>query len=147
MIAAIAAALTGSEETGLDIAHEAMLRAYREWPSKVARLDRPGAWVRRVAINLAIDTSRRDRRRRAGLARLSLERERIGEPSAEGDFWSAVRALPPRQRTVVALHYVEDMPVHDIAVTLGVGDGAVRSALFVARQQLARMMPVEEVES
>ena len=49
--------MTGSKETALDLANEAMLRAFRNWPS-VSLMDRPGAWVRRVLINLAIDQRR-----------------------------------------------------------------------------------------
>jgi len=145
VIAALGAVLTGSRDAGLDVAHEAMLRAFREWRSKVSRLDRPGAWVRRVAINLAIDTNRRDGRQRAGLERLALEREPAVDSFVDDGFWVAVRELPPRQRAVIALHYVDDMPVRDIAATRDTTDGAVKSALSVARRRLATVLAVEEV--
>ncbi len=55
---ALAISMTGSRELGADLAHEALARAYRDWRS-VGMLERPGAWVRRVVINLAIDAHRR----------------------------------------------------------------------------------------
>ncbi len=58
---ALGLSMTGSRETAVDLAHEAMLRAYLNWPS-VSSMDRPGAWVRRVVINLAIDQRRRTKR-------------------------------------------------------------------------------------
>lgn len=51
---ALATTMTGSRDVGADLAHEALARAYRDWRT-VGCLERPGAWVRRVLINLAID--------------------------------------------------------------------------------------------
>lgn len=45
----------------------------------------------------------------------------------------------------MALFYVEDLSVHDIAETLSISEGAVRSALFAARKQLAVVLETEEV--
>jgi RNA polymerase sigma-70 factor (ECF subfamily) len=136
-VIAVTVAMTGSREVGVELAHEAMTRAYGSW-SKVRSYDRPGAWVRRVAINLALDNRRRQRREQAGLDRLRSQPSAASsaEPTG-GEFWAAVRALPDRQRAAVCLYYLEDLAVADVAAVLDVSTGAVKTALFKARRTLA----------
>lgn len=55
---AVAYAISGSRWAAEELAQEACLRAYRSWET-VARYDRPGAWLRRVTINLANSLIRR----------------------------------------------------------------------------------------
>ena len=62
-LVALGLAWTGDGDTARDLAQEALVRAHRSW-DRVERLDIPGAWVRRVMINLLIDR-RRDERRAA----------------------------------------------------------------------------------
>ncbi len=139
---ALAATLTGSPDTGADLANEAMLRAYKQW-AKVGVMERPGAWVRRVVINLAHDSHRRTARQIRGMERLRAERPPDGQPSSQ-DFWAAVRDLPERQRAAVALRYVEDMPIDEIAAVLDVSDGTVKSSLYAARRTLATTLGIVE---
>jgi RNA polymerase sigma-70 factor, ECF subfamily len=143
---ALGTSLTGSREAGVDLAHEAMLRAYRSW-SKVGTMDRPGAWIRRVLINLAIDWHRRSGRERRAVARIApaLPVE-LADPVSTS-FWTAVRALPERQRAAVALYYVEDLGVDQIAEILEVSAGTVKTSLFKARRSPERALHVEEVTS
>jgi RNA polymerase sigma-70 factor, ECF subfamily len=54
----LAYALSGNRAGAEDIAQEAFLRAHRDWP-RVGHYQHPGAWVRRVAANLATSTVRR----------------------------------------------------------------------------------------
>jgi RNA polymerase sigma-70 factor (ECF subfamily) len=54
----IAHAISGSRMAAEDLAQEAMIRAYRRWP-EVGALERPGCWVRRVALNLAMSAYQR----------------------------------------------------------------------------------------
>jgi RNA polymerase sigma-70 factor (ECF subfamily) len=141
---ALGTTLTGSPEAGVDLAHEAMLRAYRDW-ARVGAMERPGAWIRRVLINLAIDHQRRRNRERRALARLgtatSLE---LIDPVSDR-FWAAVRALPERQRAAVSLHYIDDLSIDGIAEILQVSAGTIKTSLFKARQTLTRTMRAEEV--
>jgi RNA polymerase sigma-70 factor (sigma-E family) len=145
-LVAVATALTGSPQTGADLAQDAMLRAYRSWAS-VSRYERPGAWVRKVAINLATDSHRRRARYRKIEHRLRIA-DGV-EPAAGSDdsFWAAVRELPERQRAVVALHYVEDMSLDTIANVLGIATGTVKSLLFSARKSLAKTLGAKEPQS
>ncbi|HEX2783644.1 MAG TPA: sigma-70 family RNA polymerase sigma factor [Ilumatobacteraceae bacterium] len=141
---ALATTMTGSRDVGADLAHEALARAYRDWRT-VGRLERPGAWVRRVLINLTIDAHRR--RERETLALALLDAHPIAAPAeAVGEaFWAAVRALPERQRAAVALYYIEDLSITEIADILGVAAGTVKTSLFMARRSLAVSLGAEEV--
>ena len=53
------------------------------------------------------------------------------------EFWAAVRSLPQRQAQSAALRYVYDMPVAEIAATLGCSEGTVKQHLSRARHSLA----------
>jgi RNA polymerase sigma factor (sigma-70 family) len=127
-----------------DVAQEAMLAAYRHWP-RVRDLDRPDAYVRRACANLAVSAFRRRLVEVRALARLGQRRE---DPAALTDdaeeFWVRVRALPPRQAQVVALHYLFDLSVDDVAATLEVSPGTVKVHLSRARATLARVYGLEE---
>jgi RNA polymerase sigma-70 factor (ECF subfamily) len=141
---ALGTTLTGSREAGVDLAHEAMVRAYRNWES-VGGLERPGAWIRRVLINLAIDHARRQQRERRALARIEPAPSVELRDPVSARFWAAVRALPDRQRAAVALHYLDDLSVDGIAEVLQVSAGTIKTSLFKARQSLAHTLRAEEV--
>ena len=77
-----------------DVTQEAFVRLYLRWGT-VGRYDRPGAWVRRVAIRLATRDARRER------LRSLLERQARPPAQEQGphtDVLHAVGSLPPRQR-------------------------------------------------
>lgn len=138
----LAAGLTGSREVGADLAHEAMLRVFRDW-SRVATLDRPGAWARRVVINLATDAHRRRVREVRAIERLPVDPVTAAVDPVDDDFWRALRALPTVQRGAAALFYVDDLGVDRIAEVLEVSPGTVKKALFQARRTLARTLGAE----
>jgi RNA polymerase sigma-70 factor (ECF subfamily) len=143
VLTTLAASLTGDVGRAAEIAQEALLRAYRAWP-RVAALDKPGAWVRRVTMNLAIDASRRVRTERRMTSRLAATDSAQEDDAMDDSFWAEVRRLPERQRAVVALRYVDDMSLEDIGRTMGISVGTVKSALFTARRTLADRLQLEE---
>ena len=59
-------------------------------------------------------------------------------------FWELVRALPRRQAQSVALHYLFDLSVADVAATLGIAEGSVKVHLSRARQTLAARLSGQE---
>lgn len=142
----LAFALTGSRAAAEDLTQEAFLRLHQRW-SRVATYDRPGTWLRRVVLNLATSRARRLAAEARAVARLGRERRvahrTLGSEAAE--FWSAVRALPRRQCQVLALYYVEDRPVSDVAEILGVAEGTVRAALHQGRENLRVRFGAEEL--
>lgn len=134
-LAVIATIVSGDPGWGEDLAQEALARAETRWET-LAHYEKPGAWARRVVVNLA--TSRRRRLAAEARAMLRLAGERrpaalIGDP----EVWDAVATLPARQRAVVALHYLEDASVADIAEILDLSVSAVTSNLHKARRRLA----------
>ena len=56
------------------------------------------------------------------------------------DLWNAVRTLPPRQRAVVALYYLEDMSVSEVADIVGCSQSTVSVHLHRARHRLAEIV-------
>jgi RNA polymerase sigma-70 factor, ECF subfamily len=141
---ALATTMTGNRDLGADLAHEALARAYRDWRT-VGSLDRPGAWVRRVLINLTVDAHRRAARETQAVLRLDPHPlVALAEVSSE-TFWAAVRALPERQRAAVTLFYIEDLAIAEIADILGIARGTVKTSLFMARRSLAISLGAEEV--
>jgi RNA polymerase sigma factor (sigma-70 family) len=131
----LAYALSGSRLAAEDIAQEAFLGAYRDWE----RIRHPSAWVRKVTVRRAGRTVHRRLLEARALARLLAGRGPAVAELAEEDaeVWRAVRALPRRQAQVVALRYVADAPVAEIAKTLGLAEGTVKARLHRARQALA----------
>jgi len=137
----LAYALSGSRMAAEDIAQEAFLRAYRDW-GRVGSYEHQAAWVRRVAANLAMSGLRRRLVEARALARLAARREpALGPlPAEHADFWRAVRALPHRQAQVVALYYLEDLSIRQIASVLDCAEGTVKAHLAKARKALARRL-------
>ena len=144
-VVGLAYALSGSRAGAEDLAQEAFLAAHRNW-GRIAGYDKPEAWVRRVVANLSVSFMRRRVVEAKGLARLALRCEpALPELGAEdAEFWSAVRSLPKRQAQVVALHYLEDLPVTRIAEILDVAEGTVKAHLHAARAALAAKLDLEE---
>jgi len=129
-----------------EIAQDAFVQLLGHW-SKVAGYDQPGAWVRRVAIRIAVRTARRE-----GARGLLERRSRTWRPDApadiplpESEVLAAVRELPTNQRAAVVLYYFEDRPVAEIADALDCAPATARVHLHKARQRLAALLQ-EEVD-
>jgi RNA polymerase sigma-70 factor (ECF subfamily) len=133
---ATATALVGDREVARELVQEALLRTYNAW-SRVSGLDRPGGWTRRVLVNLCTDLHRRRVHEQRALALVSDSTVAASPGLPSTTFWDAVRELPKLQRAVVALHYVDDMSVAEVADTLGVAVGTVKTSLMRARTALA----------
>ncbi len=142
---ALAFALSGSRLAAEDLAQEAMMVAHRRW-AEVARLERPDAWVRRVVSNMSVSAYRKRASEARALARLAGRRQEVlpaMEP-ADDEFWKAVRALPTRQAQALALHYLEDLPVAEIAEVLDCSPSTAKVHLFRGRKNLAAALGMEE---
>jgi RNA polymerase sigma-70 factor, ECF subfamily len=124
-----------------DLAQNAFAAAQRHWP-RVSRLDKPGAWLRRVAINGLRRWQRRGLLEAEALAQKFLMRyeEHVELPAEHAELWDAVRRLPRVQLEVIVLHYQSDLAVAEIAEILGIRDGTVKSRLHYARKTLAKWL-------
>ena len=121
---AVARRLTGDLAAAEDIAAEALARTYARW-HRVRSFEYRDAWVARVATNLAIDAARRKRIDPAAL--------NTADPSDATvlrlALVEALSHLPRRQREAVALRYLADLSVDDVAVSLGVSAGTVKQSV------------------
>jgi RNA polymerase sigma-70 factor (ECF subfamily) len=109
----------------------------------VSTYERPDAWVRRVAIRLAVSDLQRESKRGP--------KERLAQAESydalpDPDVARAVAGLAPMQRAAVVLFYWEDRPVQEIAHILQVSDSTVKQHLHRARHRLAEVLG-EEVDS
>jgi RNA polymerase sigma factor (sigma-70 family) len=147
-VVGLAYALSGSRWGAEDLAQEAFLAAHRDW-GRIRSFDQPGAWVRRVVANLSVSTFRRRAAEARALARVALgSGEQVPDlATADPEFWAAVRALPRRQAQVVALYYLEDRSVADVAEILNMTLGTVKRHLYDGRKALARRLRVQEEEA
>ena len=129
--------VVGDWEVAREIAQDAFVEALRHW-RKVQRMESPGGWVRRVAIRDAARSRRRQVRGRS----LEVERVRLtDEPASLSlDVRIALLALPVRQRAAIALHYLDDRPVAEIASLLGCSESTVKTHLARGRQALNRVL-------
>ncbi len=127
----VAFRLTGDRSAAEDLCQEALARAYGSW-RRIAGYDE--AWVARVTTNLAIGRWRKDRRLVVGPAgdrpgrpgpALHIVAEPV-DPGVRLELVAALRALPRRQRQVVALRYLADVPEAAVADALGCSAGTVK---------------------
>lgn len=137
--------ITGDQHEAEEVVQEALARAAARW-SRLQGYDVPEAWVRRVAMNLAASRARQARRRLAILARLRPAAQ-VPPASVEAlALAEALRTLPMRQRRAIVLHHLIGMPVQQVATTMGVPAGTVKTWLGRGRRALAvRLGESEEV--
>jgi RNA polymerase sigma-70 factor (sigma-E family) len=124
-----------------DVVQEAFARALAR-PGGLADVDNPEAWLRTVAVNVV---RRRWRRRRVLDVIMLRERpiQRFAEPGPEPDrtdLSGALAAIPRAYREAVVLHYFADLSVDEIAETLGVPSGTIKSRLSRGRAALAERL-------
>lgn len=145
----IALSYLRNPEDALDAVQETFVKAYRH-ASRWDRTSAVGPWLTRIAVNETIDRYRRERRRRATISPLDDtsdrdERVSLAEPSPERralgrevgvKIGAALRGLPEKQRAVFVLRHYEEMSLEEIAETLGLRLGTVKSSLHRAIQGL-----------
>ena len=142
-------AITADRTLADDAAQDAFMKAF-------AALDRfdetqPFApWLKRIAINAAVDSLRRNRRLEVVHDEESLFHTWALSEFAEDDLrrWAvadAVSALGAAKRVVVVLHYWLDLPLEEIAGVLGLPIGTVASRLARAKEELRAVLEGERV--
>jgi RNA polymerase sigma factor (sigma-70 family) len=136
--------LTGNQHDAEDLTQEVFVRVFRSLSSYT-----PGTfegWLHRITTNLFLDGARRRQRIRfEGLGDEVAQRIPGSQPSPaqvfderhfDGDVQAALRSLPPDYRAAVVLCDIEGFSYEEIAATLGVKLGTVRSRIHRGRAQL-----------
>jgi RNA polymerase sigma-70 factor (sigma-E family) len=132
--------LTGNLADAEDLLQGALVKVYAAW-HRVSKADSPEAYARRMLVNAFVSSRRPARFRRERLVRSPPDAvSRDASPDDRLTLWPMVRALPPRQRAVVVLRYYEGMSEREIADTLQIAPGTVKStasaALAALRQSI-----------
>jgi len=134
---ALLAGAVGDEETARDLTQETFLRAFRGYP-KFRGESALFTWLYAIARNVVRKHSRRERLQRLFLLRLAREKEHTPGPDENGpEVWREVRGLREPFREALLLHYFADRSVAQIAETLSVPEGTVKSRLARGRKILA----------
>jgi RNA polymerase sigma-70 factor (ECF subfamily) len=130
-------------DASADAVQDAFVQAHRHW-RRVAQLEDPGGWLRRVATNRMLNVVRGRRRLAAALPGM-WSPDHTDLPPLAIDIARLVDSLPERQRVAVCLFYVADLSTADVAHAMGVSAGTVKSQLHDARRSLrASLEPIEE---
>ncbi len=141
-LVALAFALSGSRLAADDLAHDVLEAAYRDW-DRIRDLDEPVAWVRRMVANRSVSAYRRRLAEVRALARLATRREvaTFPEPRVDADrIWREVRRLPRRQAQAIALTYLEQLTMAEVAEVLGCSKESVNTHLRRGREALSRRL-------
>lgn len=138
----LAWSLTGRRDLGEELVQEAILVVHGRW-SEVSGYDSPGGFARRVLLNSATSAARRrdaEHRALGRLIRTNRHHHHEDVTPPDDQFWAALRSLPERQRQAVALHYLEDRSVAQIAAVLDVAENTVKVHLHRGRIALAELL-------
>jgi RNA polymerase sigma-70 factor (ECF subfamily) len=128
--------VTGDLHEAEDAVQEAMARAAARW-RRVGAYDIPAVWVRRVALNLAANSMRNQRRRLAILIRLKPPPAQPPVSDEALALAEALRSLRRSHRAAIVLHHLEGLSVDEVAAELSVPAGTVKTWLARGRKALA----------
>ena len=125
--------ILGERQAAEDVTQEAFYRLLVHW-RKVSTYERPGAWLRRVAIRAAMRSRARSQR-----SEPQSGRSHGDDAATRLDVREALRRLSPAQRSAVVLFYYEDHPLNEVASLMNCSEGTVKTHLHRARARLAPM--------
>lgn len=127
-----------------DVTQVAMTRVHRAWPR--LRPETVEAYARKAVVNEALSALRKVRREWPSAVLPDIAADAGTE--ARLDIGQALALLAPQQRAVVALRFLDDLPVAEVADALGIAEGTVKSqtsrALATLRAHLPELVLTEE---
>ena len=129
-----------------EVAQDAFVQLLRYW-GRVSRHEMPAAWVRRVAVRLAVRSVRREQLLTSALAR-SAPPPVVADPAeaaASADVLAALGRLPGKQRAAAVLFYFEDRSLDEIAELLDCSPSTAGVHLHRARTRQAELLGEEVV--
>lgn len=140
----VARRLIGDAAVAEDLAAEAFARAYARWGS-VRKHPNPDAWLLRVVGNVAVDHVRHESRRPAVRGDDVRRDPSADDASLRIDLTEAMRHLSGRQQEVIVLRYLIDLPEDEVATSLGMSTGSVKTHLHRARAKLRAQLDVGDL--
>ena len=117
-----------------DAVQNALVRAWRDLPT-LRDPDQFDAWLHRLTVNSCIDEIRRVRRSRFDVDVTDLSHEPSVADAAtriadRDQLERGFRRLEPEERAVIVLHHYLDLPLPEVAATLGIPLGTTKSRLY-----------------
>jgi RNA polymerase sigma-70 factor (ECF subfamily) len=130
------ASMTHRWSVAEELAQESLWEASRRW-GDVGAMERPDAWVRRVAVRRAVSWHRRLLAEASALGRARPERPRDSDSAVvDPAIWAALRSLPRRQAVAMALWGIEQRSFEEIGEVLGCSAETARTHVRRARTRL-----------
>lgn len=129
----------GDLSSAEDVVQEAFVRAIARGAA-FRRTDNPEAWLRQVALNLARSRWRRMKMLTGLMPRLAESTSSPGLSPDHVTLMAALARLPHAQREAITMHYLADLPVHEIAAALGAPPGTIKARLSRGRVALAELL-------
>jgi RNA polymerase sigma factor (sigma-70 family) len=127
-LARFVAATVGPQEAD-DCLQETLIAALRAYP-RLRDDSNVRAWLFTIARNKALDEHRARVRRPLPVAEMEDRGGTVAlADHPDEELWSAVRALPPKQRAAVVLRFVNDFSHRDVAAVLDCSEEAARRSL------------------
>jgi RNA polymerase sigma factor (sigma-70 family) len=139
----------GDRATAEDAVAEAFARAYSRWSAINSRED-PTAWVIRTALNVSMSWWRHRRHELLTDDLDTSQQTTVPAPSEpiDGALIAAVASLPRRQREVIALRIIADLPAEATGLMLGIKPATVHvhlhRALDSIRRSLTEQLPADD---
>ncbi len=124
--------LTGSVSQAEEAVQESFVHVYERWST----IEVPGAYLRRAVVNRCTSWHRHRTVVRRTESQLATAESYLDEPTEPDELAAALAQLPRRRLAVVALRFYEQLELADIADTLGISVGTVKSTLNRALAQL-----------
>lgn len=132
--------LTGHAQDAEDLVQTTLVKVVPQW----RRIrDDPEAYVRRVMVNENISRWRRRRWREQSTDTVPEQLAHGPDRAELMAVRDALRTLAPRQRAVIVLRYYEGLSEAEIAATLGIAQGTVKSQARAGLASLRRALPAE----
>jgi RNA polymerase sigma-70 factor (sigma-E family) len=138
-------ALTGNPHDAADLVQTVLEKIGSRWTHVQRKTGDPMAYIRRSMANAHISRWRRVRRENLVADIPEPRAVAPADPFEHEPLWQALRALPPRQRAVIVLRYYDGLSEIEIAESLGISTGTVKSqaskAMASLRTKLATQQP------
>ena len=142
----LAYAVLRDADLARDAVQAALLGAWRDLPD-LREVEKFDAWLHRLVVHACYAEARRERRWTAAVRAFPTEHPTLPDTAISvadrDELERAFRRLPPEQRAVVALRYYLDLPLSEVAATLGIPPGTARSRLHHATRPRSKRTPAQ----
>lgn len=133
-------AMLGNPAAAEDAVQATFVAIYARWPQ--VREGNPGAYARRTLVNTCISVWRSRRRE---LVTDRLPEQPVAADHLRAELFDALGQLPDEERAVIALRFLEDLSVRQVAQALELPEGTVKSktSRALARLETSLAQPTE----